>query len=160
MSSPVKAANRGPHCPRGTPHGSSANVVIPQQSQWPRWCWYSIAVGHAWDNRFALLNRNEYSQMPFVPFLSSLFSNSSFRRLSRRFSMKVLGARRERRVARTWFLQPLCERLNLLGKRLDLLLEFLDLRFVTGDEGLDKVTSRLGFRWEFEVMLGNAHPSI
>ena len=33
MSSPVKASNRGPHCPRGTPHGSSANVVIPQQSQ-------------------------------------------------------------------------------------------------------------------------------
>jgi hypothetical protein len=39
------------------------------------------------------------------------------------------------------------------------LLEFLDLRFVRGDEGLDKVTSRLGFRWEFEAMLGNVHPS-
>ena len=68
--------------------------------------------------------------------------------------MRMLGARRERRVARTWFLQPLCERLNLL------LLEFLNLRFVTGDEGLDKVTSGLGFRWEFEAMLGNVHPSI
>jgi hypothetical protein len=39
-------------------------------------------------------------------------------------------------------------------------LEFLDLRFVTGDEGLDKVTNWLGFRWEFEAMLGNVHPSI
>jgi hypothetical protein len=39
------------------------------------------------------------------------------------------------------------------------LLEFLDLRFVTGDEGLDKITSWLGFRWEFEAMLGNAHPT-
>jgi hypothetical protein len=44
-------------------------------------------------------------------------------------------------------------------------LEFLDLRFVTGDEGLDKITSGFGFRWEFErwefeAMLGNAHPSI
>ena len=51
-------------------------------------------------------------------------------------------------------MKPLCERLNLL------LLEFLNLRFVTGDEGLDKVTSGLGFRWEFEAMLGNVHPSI
>ena len=74
--------------------------------------------------------------------------------------MRVLGARRERRLARTWFLQPLSERLNLLGKRLNLLLAFLDLRFVTGDEGLDKITSGLGFRWEFEVMLGNVHQSI
>jgi hypothetical protein len=40
------------------------------------------------------------------------------------------------------------------------LLEVLDLRFVTGDEGLDKVTSWLGFRWEFEAMLGSGHPSI
>jgi hypothetical protein len=40
------------------------------------------------------------------------------------------------------------------------LLEFLDLRFVMGDEGLDKVTSWLGFRWEFVAMHGNAHPSI
>jgi hypothetical protein len=38
------------------------------------------------------------------------------------------------------------QRLNPLGNRLNLLLEFLDLRFVTGDEGLDKVTSWLGFR--------------
>jgi hypothetical protein len=98
--------------------------------------------------------------MPFVPFLPSLFADSSFRRLSRRFSMRMLEARRERRVARIWFLKPLCERLNLLGKRLNLLLEFLDLRFVTGDVGLDKITSWLGFRWEFEAMLGNAHPSI
>jgi hypothetical protein len=37
-------------------------------------------------------------------------------------------------------------RLNLLGNRLNLLLKFLDLRFVTGDEGLDKVASWLGFR--------------
>ena len=74
--------------------------------------------------------------------------------------MRMLGARRERRVARTWFLKPLCERLNRLAKRLNLLLEFLDLRFVTGDEGLDKVTNWLGFRWEFQAMLGNAHPSI
>ena len=66
--------------------------------------------------------------------------------------MRMLGARWERRVARTWFLKPLCERLNLLGKRLNL--------FVTGDEGLDKVTSWLGFRWEFEAMLENVHPSI
>jgi hypothetical protein len=43
---------------------------------------------------------------------------------------------------------------------LNLLLEFLDLRFVTGDEGLDKITSGLGFGWEFEAMLGNVHPSI
>jgi hypothetical protein len=57
-------------------------------------------------------------------------------------------------------LKPLCKRLNLLGKRLNLLLEFLDLRFVTGDEGLDKVTNGLGFRREFKVMLGNVHPSI
>jgi hypothetical protein len=57
-------------------------------------------------------------------------------------------------------LKPLCERLILLGKRLNLLLEFLDLRFVTGDERLDKVTSGLGFRWEFEALLGNVHPSI
>jgi len=72
----------------------------------------------------------------------------------------LVGARPERRVARTWFLQPLCERLNLLGKQLNLLLEFLDLRFVTGDEGLDKVTSGIGFRWDFEAMLGNVPPSI
>jgi hypothetical protein len=98
--------------------------------------------------------------MPFVPFLSSLFADSSFGRLSRRFSMRMLGARRERRVASIWFFKPLCKRLNLLGKRLNLLLEFLDLRFVTGDEGLDKVTSWLGFRWEFEAMLGKVHPSI
>ena len=68
--------------------------------------------------------------------------------------MRMLGARRERRVARIWFLKPLCERLNLLGKQLNL------LKFVTGDEGLDKITSWLGFRWEFEAMLGNAHPNI
>jgi hypothetical protein len=43
---------------------------------------------------------------------------------------------------------------------LDLLLEFLESRFVTGDEVLDKVTSWLGFRWEFEAMLGDVHPSI
>ena len=35
------------------------------------------------------------------------------------------------------------------------MLEFLDLRFVMGDEGLDKITSGLGFGWEFEAMLGN-----
>ena len=74
--------------------------------------------------------------------------------------MRMLGARRERRVARIWFFKPLCKRLNLLGKRLNLLLEFLDLRFVTGDEVLDKVTSWLGFRWEFEAMLGNVHPTL
>jgi hypothetical protein len=43
---------------------------------------------------------------------------------------------------------------------LNLVLEFLDLRFITGDEGLDKITSRLGFGWEFEAMLADAHPSI
>jgi len=43
---------------------------------------------------------------------------------------------------------------------LNLLLEFLDLRFLTGDEGLDKVTSELGLRWGFEAMLGNVPPSI
>jgi hypothetical protein len=56
--------------------------------------------------------------------------------------MRMLVARRERLVARIWFLKQLYERLNLLGKRLNLLLEFLDLRFVTGDEGLDKVSAR------------------
>jgi hypothetical protein len=98
--------------------------------------------------------------MPFVPFLSSLFADSSFGRLPRRFSMRMLGARRERRVKRIWFFTPLCKRQNLLGKRLNMLLEFLDLRFITGDEGLDKITSRLGFGWEFEAMLADAHPSI
>lgn len=73
--------------------------------------------------------------------------------------MRLLGARRKRRVARLCFFKPPCKRLNLLGKRLNLLFEFLDLRFVTGDEGLDKITSWLGFRWEFESMLGNAHPN-
>jgi hypothetical protein len=73
---------------------------------------------------------------------------------------RTLEARRERRDARIWFFKPLCKRLNLLGKRLNLLLEFLDFRFVTGDEGLDKITSWLGFRWEFEAMLGKVHPSI
>jgi hypothetical protein len=68
--------------------------------------------------------------------------------------VRLLGARRDRGVARIWLLKPLCKRLKLLGKRSDLLLEFLDLRFVTGDEGLDRVTSWLGFRWEFEAMLG------
>jgi hypothetical protein len=74
--------------------------------------------------------------------------------------MRILGARRKRRVLRTWFLKPLCERLNLLGKRLNLLLEFLDLKFVTGDEGLDKVTNWLGFRLEFEAMRRDGHPRI
>ena len=74
--------------------------------------------------------------------------------------MRMLGARRNRGVARIWFLKPLFERLNLLRKRLTLFLEFLDLRFVKGDDGLDKVTSWLGFRWEFEAMLGNVHPSL
>ena len=50
--------------------------------------------------------------------------------------------------------------IDLLEKRLNLLLEFLDLRFVTGADGLDKVTSWLGFRWECEAMLGNVHPRI
>ena len=45
-------------------------------------------------------------------------------------------------------------------KRLNLQREFLDLRFVTGDEDLDKVTSWPGFRWEFEAILGDVHPSI
>jgi hypothetical protein len=40
------------------------------------------------------------------------------------------------------------------------LLEFLDLRFVTGVEGFEKITNWLGFRWEFEAMIGNAHPNI
>jgi hypothetical protein len=34
------------------------------------------------------------------------------------------------------------------------------LRFVTGDDGLDKVTSWLDFRWAFEAMLGGSPPSI
>lgn len=72
----------------------------------------------------------------------------------------MLRARRERRVARIWFLKPLCERLDRLGNRLNLMLEFLDLRFATGDEGLDKVSSGLGFRWELGAILGNAHPNI
>ncbi|MFZ4470925.1 MAG: hypothetical protein ACOYOZ_16805, partial [Pirellula sp.] len=57
-----------------------------------------------------------------------LFSHKFFggaRRLSRRFALRMLRARRERRVARVRFLKRLCERLNLLGKRLNLLLEFL-----------------------------------
>jgi hypothetical protein len=74
--------------------------------------------------------------------------------------MRMLGARRERRVARAWFLKPLCERLNLLGKRLNLLLEFLDLRFETGEEGLDNVTIWLGFMWESVAMIGVVHPCI
>ena len=57
-------------------------------------------------------------------------------------------------------MEPLCERLNLLRKRLTLFLEFLNLRFVKGDDGLGKVTSWLGFRWEFDVMRGNVHPKI
>ncbi len=65
----------------------------------------------------------------------------------------MLGARRDRGVARTWFLKPLCERLNLLGKQLNL------LKFVTGDEGLDKVTNWLGFRLGFEATFGNVHPA-
>jgi hypothetical protein len=50
--------------------------------------------------------------MPFVPFL---FANSSFRKLSRRFTMRMLGARRKRRVARIWFLKLLCERVEILA---------------------------------------------
>ena len=57
--------------------------------------------------------------MPFVPFLSYMFANSSFRRLSRRFSMRMLGAKRERRVAKIWFLKALSKRLNPFGKRLN-----------------------------------------
>ena len=73
--------------------------------------------------------------------------------------MRMLGARRERRVARIWFLKPLCKRLNLLGKRLNLLLEFLDLEFVTGDEGLE-ITSWLDLRRSFKSILGGGHPRI
>jgi hypothetical protein len=57
-------------------------------------------------------------------------------------------------------LKPLCDSLNLLRQRLNLLLELLDLRFVMGDEGLEKVTSGLGFRWELEAMLWNGLLSI
>jgi hypothetical protein len=39
------------------------------------------------------------------------------------------------------------------------LLEFLDLRFVTGVEGFEKITNWLGFRWEFEATFGNVHPA-
>jgi hypothetical protein len=98
--------------------------------------------------------------MPFVPFLSSLFANSSIRRFSRRFDVRLLGTRRDRRVARIWFLKPLCEVLNLLGKRLNLLLEFLDLKFVTSDEGFDTITSWLGYRSALEATRGDGYPSI
>ena len=74
--------------------------------------------------------------------------------------MRMLGARRKRRVARIWFLKPTHERLNLFRKRSNLLLESLNFRFVTDDEGLDKVTSGLSFRWEFEAMLRSVHSSI
>jgi len=57
-------------------------------------------------------------------------------------------------------LKLLRQRLNLLVKRSNWLLELLDLRFVTGDEGLDKDSSWLGLSWEFKVMLGNVHPRI
>jgi hypothetical protein len=57
-------------------------------------------------------------------------------------------------------LKLLRQRLNLLVKRSNWLLELLDLRFVTGDEGLDKDASWLGFSWEFKVMLGNVYPRI
>jgi hypothetical protein len=40
------------------------------------------------------------------------------------------------------------------------MLEMLDLRFETVDQGLDKVTSRRGLRWEFEAILGNVRPRI
>jgi hypothetical protein len=93
--------------------------------------------------------------MPFRPIMSYLFANSSFGRLSRRFAIRMIGARRERGVARIWFLKLLCERLNLLGRQLNLFLEFLDLRLVTGDEGLDKVRRWLDFSREFE-----AQPSV
>jgi hypothetical protein len=84
--------------------------------------------------------------MPFVPFLSSLFANSSIRRFSRRFDVRLLGTRRDRRVARIWFLKPLCERLDLIGQRLNLVLLPLDLRFVTGNNGFDEIARGLGLR--------------
>jgi hypothetical protein len=74
--------------------------------------------------------------------------------------MRMLGARRKRRISRIWFLKPLCEVLNLLGKRLNLLLEFLDLKFVTSDEGFDTITSWLGYRSALEATRGDGYPSI
>ena len=98
--------------------------------------------------------------MPFVLNMSFRLPILSPSWLTRRFAERMLRARRERRVARIWFLKQLCEGLNLLGERLNLLLEFLDLRFITGDEGLDEITSWFGFRWEFEVVLGCVHLGI
>lgn len=40
------------------------------------------------------------------------------------------------------------------------LLELLDLRSATGGEGFDRVTSCLGLRWEFDLILGRERPSI
>jgi hypothetical protein len=42
MSSAVKATNRGPAWPAGTPAGSAAQVVSPQPWQTNRWRWYSV----------------------------------------------------------------------------------------------------------------------
>ena len=74
--------------------------------------------------------------------------------------MRMLGAKRKRRIARIWFLKHFVINLTCSESDLTCLLEFLDLRYITVDEGLDNVTSGLGFRWEFESMRRNFHRSI
>lgn len=120
----------------------------------------STRCGHAWDDRFALLDGNEFSQMPIVPLLPPLLSTASLTRLTSGFAMRVIRTWGERGVAGSWLASTFCEGMDLLGEGSNLLPEFLDLRFVAGNEGLDEVTSWLSFGWEFEAMLGPVHPSI
>jgi hypothetical protein len=50
--------------------------------------------------------------------------------------------------------------LDLIGKRLDLFLEFLDSLLVPTNQRYDKISRRLGFRRQFDAGIRLAHTSI
>ena len=91
--------------------------------------------------------------MPLVPLLTALLSFLPRSLLAIWFRVRMLGARRQRRIAWRELLKP-------LGQRLHLSFEFANSLFVSRNECFNEVTSRFGFRRQFDTRFGLANTSI
>jgi len=92
----------------------------------------TAAIGMTRRDCGALFDGDEFSRVPFVTFLSALFSFLSRRWFSFRLCLRMLGARRQRRIARSQFLNLSGQNIHLLGQSIHLVKQSQDKRFNSG----------------------------
>ncbi len=115
----------------------------------------TAATGMARRDGGALFGWDEFSRVPFVTFLSALLSFLARRWLSFGLCVRMLGTRRQRRIARSQFLKLIGQGIHLPGQSIHLSGQSIDLIKQRQDKRFDS-----GRHLGFECWRDLAHAGI